>query len=224
MAFSFRVGRIPVQVVPAFFVTTVVFGAYGMTDLAHVAAWAVIVFVSVLAHELGHALAGVAFGLQPSIQIHGLGGTTSWQGPKLLPVARRVVISLAGPVAGFALGGLVIAIGHALGPGATAGALAAFTYGSLLWVNIGWGALNLLPILPLDGGAVLFQLLDASTHGHGERPARIVSIVVAVAGAALSAIARQPFPAVFAATFAVMNWRALRALDAPPDAPNVPTG
>ena len=43
-----------------------------------IAIWVAIVFISVLVHELGHALVGRMFGLDPQIELHGMGGTTSW--------------------------------------------------------------------------------------------------------------------------------------------------
>lgn len=101
MALSFRLGKIPVRVQVWFFVLA---GVLGAGDPAHLALWVGIVFVSVMLHELGHAMTGMAFGLQPSIELHGMGGTTSWTTPKALSTVQRVAISLAGPFAGFVVG------------------------------------------------------------------------------------------------------------------------
>jgi membrane-associated protease RseP (regulator of RpoE activity) len=84
------------------------------------------------------------------------------------------------------------------------------------WVNISWGVLNLLPILPLDGGNVLLLVLQAATHGAGERPARIVSMIGAGIGAILGVATGQIGSALLALWLASNNWRALAATGAPP--------
>jgi membrane-associated protease RseP (regulator of RpoE activity) len=81
---------------------------------AKLAIWVVVVAVSVLVHELGHALMGRAFGLTPRIELHGMGGTTSFtaateeRAREGLGTGRAIAISLAGPFAGFAFGAVVI--------------------------------------------------------------------------------------------------------------------
>jgi stage IV sporulation protein FB len=212
MDLSFRIAKIPVRIIPSFFLTAVLLGGLG-GDLGRVAAWVVIVFVSVLAHELGHALTGLLFGLQPSIQLHAMGGTTSWAVARSQSVGRRILISLAGPGAGFLLAAIIIGIGRTPGGRVFDSDLGSYAYGSLLWVNVGWGVLNLLPILPLDGGNVLFQVLNATTRGRGERPARLVSLVVATLGVLLAFKMRMFFTGLLAVSFIALNWRAVRALD-----------
>ena len=64
--------------------------------------WVVAVFLSVLVHEMGHALAIRALGVQPWITLYGMGGLTSHRGGRL-PPKTQILVSLAGPAAGFAL-------------------------------------------------------------------------------------------------------------------------
>jgi Zn-dependent protease len=207
MTFRFRLGKIPVSVQPWFFATTLLLNS--SLSLDRLLLWTGIVFGSVLVHELGHATAVVAFGLEPRIDVHGLGGTTSWTGGSGLSHAKRIVISLAGPAMGFVAGALVVALRHSpVWPHTPSGD---FLYGNLIFANFGWGVFNLLPVLPLDGGNVLSSALDAVMKGRGERPARIVSM----AGAVLLAIGGAVFGfwwiCLLAAFFVRTNWLGLKA-------------
>jgi Zn-dependent protease len=208
---SFRLGKIPVRIAPAFFFMAVLLGAFG-ADLRVLVAWVAIVFVSVLIHELGHAAMGMVFGLEPRIELHGMGGTTSWAVPRDLSAAKRIAISLAGPGAGFAVAGLVrFGIGRAAFPASPFGGL---VYGDLLDVNFNWGVLNLLPMLPLDGGNVMAQALNALTGGRGERGARIVSVVVAALAIVAALLFGYWWGALLGFSFVASNWRGLKDLSA----------
>jgi Zn-dependent protease len=217
---SFRLGKIPVRIQPSFFLIAVLFGLIG-TDLRILVAWVAIVLVSVLLHELGHAGMGLAFGLSPSIELHTMGGTTSWSGGPALSTTKRIAISLAGPFAGF---GVAAIVRYALGPGLFPPTpLGAFIYDNLLFVNFGWGVLNLLPMLPLDGGNVMTQLLNALTGGRGERPARIVSIAVASLAVAVALAFQYWWGGLLAVSFIATNVRGLRdATSRAHDAPMLP--
>jgi len=219
---SFRLGKIPVRIHPSFLLLAVMFGLGGGTNLGILVAWVAIVFVSVVLHELGHATMGLAFGLAPSIELHGMGGTTSWSSGAPLTTAKRIAISVAGPGAGFVVAALVrYALGPRLFPPTPLGA---FAYDNLLFVNFGWGVFNLLPMLPLDGGNVMAQLLGAFTGGRGERPARIVSIVVASLALPVALVLQNWWIGLLAAWFISMNVRGLPdAAARDHDAPLKPT-
>jgi Zn-dependent protease len=219
---SFRFGSIPVRLHPTFFITTVFLGfASGDTDLRVILAWLVIVLASVFIHELGHAFAGMGFGLKPQIDMHGFGGTTSWQPGARVGWGGRILISLAGPSMGFVVGAVVFGLG--LAGVIPDNEMGRYVFGSLLWVNVGWGVFNLLPMLPLDGGNVMLSGLNWMTDGRGERPARIVSLGVALLAAAGVAVLLLRnhngglgaiWPALLAAQFIANNWRGLQDLKA----------
>lgn len=217
--FAFRLGRIPVRVHFVFFLMTGMLG--GGQSGPKILSWIAVVFVSVIIHELGHALMGKLFGLTPEIDLHGMGGTTSWSAAVRLSPARHILISLAGPLAGLACG-LVVIVATRDRPLTQ---MQADVVGQIIWVNVGWGLLNLIPILPLDGGNVLARLLDMATGGKGARPAHFVSaalagiiIVYLLASGGLTSLMKGQYhvvwPMLLAGMFLAQNVRALRP---PPD-------
>lgn len=152
LTLHFRLSRVPVSVEPWFWLTTVLLA--GGIQGPFLAVWVLVVFVSVLAHEMGHALASRRFGATPRIRLYSLGGLAYRDRP--LPRWRSVAVSLAGPGAGFLLGGIIWAVHRALPP-LTPGL--EFLFSALEQANLGWGLVNLAPVLPLDGGHVMEQVL-----------------------------------------------------------------
>jgi len=171
----------------------------------------VIIFVAVLVHELGHAVVGRAFGLVPQIELHGMGGTTTWSSPGQLSNGRAIAISLAGPFAGFLFYGLVLlASRFTFDPSHPVANLA------MRWlklVTIGWGIANLVPMLPLDGGNVMRSILHVFTRGRGEKPARVISIGVAGLLLMFAAATKSWWIGFLAAMFTYTNMQAFRQAD-----------
>jgi Zn-dependent protease len=166
-----------------------------------VATWVVIAAVSVLVHELGHAVAFRAYGIRPSIVLHGFGGLTSGSGE--LTGGRRIVISLAGPLTALVLFGVPALVLSA--SGAVPSGDASVVVHQVVWVNVGWSLLNLLPVLPLDGGQVFLDVCDLLTGGRGRRTAEVVSVAVAALVGLWALSAGFVLGAVFAAGFAALN-------------------
>ncbi len=170
---QFRLLGFPVHVHPWFFLIVTFLGAQ-RGDLTLILVWVVVVFVSILAHELGHATVARAYGLQPSISLYSMGGMTQFAPGRRLTPAQNIAVSLAGPVAGFLLGGIAFLV--SLRAPAAAPFVVHLVLRDLLWVNFGWGILNLLPILPLDGGNILRSSLHAIRPGTDERLPLKISI------------------------------------------------
>lgn len=196
---------IPIRVHPTFFVMAAILGTRPDADLPAALIWIAVVFASVLLHELGHAAAARLLGYRPRIELHAMGGTTLWGGAPVTP-GRRFLVSLAGPAAGLAVGAMTWAIWPAGLKGDAPTAVQA-----ILWVNIAWGLLNLLPILPLDGGNVMASIFDGLTGGRGELPARIVSFLLAVGGLIAALVLGSIWAALLAGFFALGNLRGMIA-------------
>lgn len=169
---SFRLANVPVRVSPDFFFVSVVLGLSGRPE--EVAAWVAVVSVSVLVHELGHAFAIRVFGGSPSILLYAGGGLT-YGSTKRTPLPS-IAVSLAGPLAGFALAGLTVAmyrfVPHTM--------MIRKVYENLIWVNVGWGLFNLLPLLPLDGGHVFESLLSLRWPSRARFAAELVTCVTSL--------------------------------------------
>ncbi len=76
---TFPILRIPVTIRPSFLLIAVLIGL-GVGDPVFVVAWALVVFVSIVIHELGHALTARGFGAEVTIELNGVGGLTRWRG------------------------------------------------------------------------------------------------------------------------------------------------
>lgn len=183
----FRIGPVPVRVHPLFWLLTLVLGlSLARSDGWLLVIWMFVAFVSILVHELGHIMAMMSFGETGHIVLYGMGGLAIPSGHSAWGRGRspfqQILISLAGPFAGFLLGFLAIVCfrvggGHVefepglpLGLNLTAAVpppgmspYVAVTCSFFWYVNWFWGLLNLLPIYPLDGGKIsreLFQLWE----------------------------------------------------------------
>jgi stage IV sporulation protein FB len=192
---NFRLAGIPVRVHPLFWLLALFLGLNLPPALLVI--WIPVVFVSILVHEMGHAVVIRSFGWWPSILLYTFGGLAFYQQSRRDP-GKQMLISLAGPAAGFVLAGIVVAALYATGhperftfgegpigitwsrpslQNSNLGALAEF----LLEVNIFWGLFNLLPIFPLDGGQFLRELLTWMRVPDALVKSLWVSVIVAVA-------------------------------------------
>ena len=78
------------------------------------------------------------------------------------------------------------------------------------FTTLGWSALNLLPILPLDGGHLLELALPGAPAARRATAARVSIAIAAVAGV-LAYRAGYQFSALLAVMFAAQNLAGLRA-------------
>jgi Zn-dependent protease len=175
---QFSLGPIPVVIEPSFWIIGLLMG-FSPEQPIRTLLWVFIVFFSVLVHELGHALVARRLGASAAIRLYSFGGLT-------LPDRRlsrwgEVGMSLAGPFAGFLLGGGFLALTLVQPP---SNELSVWFLRQLYWVNFGWGIINLFPVPPLDGGHVLMGVLGSERR----RLALLIGGVVGGAVAVLSGV------------------------------------
>lgn len=151
----FNIGDIPVRV-SLWYAVLQLYWFRGGESARSSLLWIAIVTVSILVHELGHAVVARYFHLRPSILLHGLGGLCYHD--RAVRDRDDAFIVAAGPGAGLLLGGLtwLVATFAPIGLAQSEWFYSVITMS--LYVNIGWSLINLLPIWPLDGGK-LYRLI-----------------------------------------------------------------
>ena len=202
----FNLFGFPVRVQPFFWLTAAVLGA-SAGDPARIVAWVAVVFVSVLVHELGHATAARLFGSPAQIMLYGFGGLTAHR--PMSSQWRSIAVSLAGPFAGFALAAVAFGVAVTLpAPTGIVETLLQF----LLFVNVGWGIVNLLPVLPLDGGHVARSAFRLVSPSNGDRWALALSLITA---GAVVVLAISQGLILIAVLFGVLAWSSIQGLQRP---------
>lgn len=113
-------------------------------------AFAVLLYLSILLHELSHAVMAKRVGLRVrSISLQFLGGTTEIEG-EARTAGEEFKIAVVGPLTSIAVGLAALAL-LTLDPQG----LSRLAVEGLAGANLVVGVLNLIPGLPLDGGRVL---------------------------------------------------------------------
>ena len=166
---------IPVRIQPFFWIMAALIGWMYSATFLGMLVWIAIVFVSVLIHEYGHALTAIAFKQKARIDLVALGGLTSYEGPKL-KFWQQFLIVFNGPLFGF---GLFLVATILL-------QLQLFHIPLLLGIlkatqvaNLFWTIINLLPVLPLDGGQLLRIALEAFFGLKGYKAALLIGAILA---------------------------------------------
>ena len=217
-AIRFRFFGVPVVVNLWFFAITILLNANALSSPPKLIVWIAVVFGGVLMHEMGHAVAIRMAGRSPEIELRGTGGMTRWRESELGPM-RPVVqlgVSLAGPFTGLSIAAImagILQLTHSwpeLSPdhGASTPLAKAFVE-DMLFVNAGWSALNLLPIIPLDGGNALASLIDIFAHNRGRVVALAVSVLVGAAAALAAFNFGMPWAGMIVAMMTIDSVRAL---------------
>jgi Zn-dependent protease len=210
-ALSFSLFGFRVRVQAAFLVVAAFLG-YRPGDTLAVVEWVGVVFVSVLFHEFGHAIVARRAGYQPWIELHGMGGLTHLERTEATPAptwTSDLAIAVAGPLFGLALGGAVWAATRAF-PAFAEREAARTIVRDLLWANVGWSVLNLLPMLPWDGGLAVRAVLGRLFPRRGERMAYRLSVMVASMGLAFALYSRSLWIGYLAGRALIDSLRVLR--------------
>jgi stage IV sporulation protein FB len=210
------IGGTTIEMETSFIVLTVffVFMSFDQTHgIRDALLWVPILLISVLFHELAHAatIALLGFGVS-RVFLGGMGGVTVNQ--RRARPWQDLLISVAGPMGSFLLAWICSVIVRNVSLGRNNGLPAALLT-QLIYVNIVWGKLNLIPIYPLDGGQTARNILRIFLN---ERRAFLISIwssmVIGVATAIIALLDRSFFLAAIVAMMVAQNfqqWQMYRA-------------
>jgi stage IV sporulation protein FB len=246
---NFQVLGFPVRVHPFFWLVTLLLGFSGRSEGIGLVIWFFAVFVSVLIHELGHALMIRRFGRDAYIVLYAMGGLaiegrprsysefgSPWNfssytdfNPRPRLPQEQILISAAGPAIQLLLAALVVGLVLATGGlihvqflpipfpvpelgGAMAGNVnLEWLVEDLLYINIFWALVNLLPVLPLDGGQIALQFLVQHDPWVGMQRALWLSVITGGAMAVFSLVVlHQMFTMLLFASLAVSSYLALQ--------------
>jgi stage IV sporulation protein FB len=249
---NFQVLGFPVRIHPLFWVAGFVLGFRGGPsgpDPIAILTWMLVLFVSILIHELGHAILMRRFGRPAHIVLYLMGGLavegedspySAWSSHASSSFGRRsrtpgeqILISFAGPAAGFIFAAFVVVGVLATGGEVRLTTIARFipwvdaTLGGaladnrplqmlvdyLLFINIFWGLVNLLPVFPLDGGQIAQQMLIVSDPWSGTIRALWLSVIVAGIAAIVGGVMlKSMFMALMFASLGISNYLTLQQM------------
>jgi len=203
----FSIFGIPVLVHPFFWITLALIGgalrANSPDAILRIILFLLAGFISILVHELGHALTARKFGARSEIVLQAFGGYAAYSGVWLTR-PQSFMVTAAGPAVQILLGLVLLQIIPWLPEMSPFGF---YFLRVLVWISIVWALLNLLPVLPLDGG----RLLDSILGPERIRVTLWVTIIVATLLAIVSWKAtKQPLLSIFMGMFAWQAWQALR--------------
>jgi stage IV sporulation protein FB len=209
----FELASVPVRIHPLFWLACLLLGIAGEQRRPEpVLIWALAMLVSILVHEFGHALTIKRFGWAPRVVLYQLGGLAVWDpsesysyayNPNQDKPSVKILISAMGPMAGFLFAAVVVGLvwvtghritfelGGALGIGWSVGdlpPLTALLVDYLLQINIFWGLMNLLPVIPLDGGQISRELFEMHNPYDGVVKSLWLSIITGAAVAVLGLV------------------------------------
>ncbi len=185
----FRLAGIPIRVNPWFWIIMALLGSSIFRDEGplNLLIWVACGFVSILIHEMGHAVLARWYGSPVAVSLIAFGGIAEYLYPPRSPV-KRILISLAGPGAGFGLLGIVVATALAL-DWENQSPLVEATLRYLFIMNLFWNLLNLLPVWPLDGGKVCRELFALARARNPDAAVHRMSIAIAGTLAGLGVLA-----------------------------------
>jgi len=201
---------IPVRIHPFFWLLAAFIGWFSSHSFIGTIVWMVVILISILFHEYGHAITARFFGQDATITLMGFGGVTQRSGQKL-NYWKEFLIVAAGPLFGFGLCGIAFAL-FVLIENRQDAALLQSTLLIMVWVNLFWTIINLLPVHPLDGGKLLGIALEGFLGFKGLKAAHLISFIFCVSVTIVFFAIGWFFPAILFTFLTFENYRAWKTM------------
>lgn len=196
----------PTTVRPGFIVFLAILALLYPFPLGIWIAGAVAVFTIV--HELGHAVAARRAGCRASIAMDFMVAYAAYESPRPLPWRTKIVIALAGPMTQITSAVVVLAA-MGVNPVSRSDIGSNDATLALWWAGIALGAINLVPLLPLDGGAVLAAIAERISPRHGRDTMLRVSIAITATMAGASVFVGLGALLPLFVLMLIMQWQSL---------------
>ena len=202
----FSLFGIPIEVQPFFWISLVLLGGINGVDTAggifKILIFVIAGFISITVHELGHALTARRYGASSHIVLQAFGGYAAYTGARMSRL-QSFLVTAAGPAIQIFLGIIFLIIWRLL---PNLNETGEHFLKVLIGISFAWAIINLLPVMPLDGG----QMMNAALGPKRIKITLWVSIVVAVVvGVSLFIATGQFLFPIFLGFFA---WQAFQAL------------
>ncbi len=202
---TLRVGKTPVTLNWTFLLLAVFYIIALGRPWEYGLMFAGVALVGIIWHEAGHAIAFRLIGRRSRIIVHGIGGVTISEDQRPMHNGEGAGVALAGPLVGIVVGLIALWLRlHDVGAHAT---WSWVLLNDIIFVNLGWGLLNLLPVLPLDGGHVVANLVGQLAPRLRPTLPYLIGIAVAVAGLLVAWNGGYVVGIAFAGALALINLR-----------------
>lgn len=211
-AAGIRIFGFPVQFRPGFAVFLVLIAAMYPWPIGPMVAVSVAVFTVV--HELGHAMMARRAGCRAAISLDFMVAYASYEPVRPLTWSQRAVIAASGPVFQVSAAMLVL-VALRVNPFSYDSIAASDPAVAVWWAGIALGLLNMVPIMPLDGGAMVSSVVEHLWPGGGRRMFLRMSLVVTATVTALLFMVGAWGLLPLAAFMLFIQWQQTRAVEHP---------
>lgn len=168
----------PTTVKPGFGIFTLLLAILYPFPLGIWIAGAVAIFTVI--HELGHALAARQAGCRASIALDFMIAYASYEPATPLTWTQRARIASAGPALQI-ISATAVLVALGVNPFNREDISTSNATAAIWWAGIALGVINLIPLLPLDGGAIVSSVVDRFTDGRGREIMLPVSLGITAA-------------------------------------------
>lgn len=164
--------------------------------------FAIFLAVFTLIHELGHAFAARNTGARAQIALDFMAGYAAYTPVRELTRGERALISVAGPGVQILIGGITyVAVRGGFDPPEAGNAVQL----AVFWAGPAIGALNLIPVLPFDGGHLAEIGVELVAPKQAHRIMQWFTIGLTVAAIVVMALQPELFRWVFFALIPLLS-------------------